>query len=79
VRRKRGRRSSNSPILHCKETFVGTDYPHKDRFAELTAAEEASGLYRETPTIGTRHGWERLLRSHGLGLDGHRLTRLADR
>ncbi len=36
--------SENPPILHRKETFVTTDYPHYEKFARLTQAEEKLGL-----------------------------------
>ena len=36
--------SDNPPILHRKETFVSPDYPHYEKFARLTQAEEKLGL-----------------------------------
>ncbi|MEB3279708.1 MAG: DNA phosphorothioation-associated putative methyltransferase [Lyngbya sp.] len=36
--------SDNPPILHRKETFVTPDYPHYQKFARLTQAEEQLGL-----------------------------------
>ncbi len=34
----------NPPILHRKETFVTADYPHYEKFAQLTQAEVELGL-----------------------------------
>jgi len=62
--------SENPPILHRKETFVGRDYPHYARFAELTAEEERLGLL-SSPTIGSRLGWLALLSERGLLVEDH--------
>lgn len=67
--------SKNPPILHRKEEFVGSDYPLRMKFAELTKREERSGLYEDTTSIGTRLGWEAVLAGKGLRLSGHRLLR----
>lgn len=66
--------SSNPPVLHRKETFVGADYPKRDLFARLTLAEERAGLLDESRTIGTRTGWGEALQQRGLKLRGHRLV-----
>ena len=58
--------SDNPPILHRKETFVTPDYPHYQKFAELTKSEEALGLLNNTSTIGTRQGWLDLLEKQGV-------------
>ncbi|MEE3719902.1 DNA phosphorothioation-associated putative methyltransferase, partial [Tumidithrix elongata RA019] len=68
--------SINPPILHRKETFVTTDYPHYQTFAELTRQEEAIGLLRETRTIGTRNGWEQRLQEFNVKIEGHRVIPL---
>jgi DNA phosphorothioation-associated putative methyltransferase len=65
--------SANPPILHRKETFVGDDYPGRDKFARLTVQEERAGLLGG-PSIGTRNGWNELLEVEGFGLRGHRLV-----
>lgn len=65
--------SSNPPILHRKETFVGQDYPYRERFAQLTAAEEAAGLL-SAPDIGRRRDWEKLLLARGYRIDEHQLV-----
>ncbi|MBE9145390.1 DNA phosphorothioation-associated putative methyltransferase [Planktothrix mougeotii] len=36
--------SDNPPILHRKETFVSSDYPHYEKFTQLTQTEEKLGL-----------------------------------
>jgi len=67
----------NPPILHRKELLVGQDYPHYEKFAKLTRAEERAGLYENTRGLGTRNGWEAVLTTKGWRLDGHRLRRLS--
>jgi DNA phosphorothioation-associated putative methyltransferase len=67
--------SENPPILHRKETFVPTDYPHRDLFARLTKAEEKAGFYENPATIGTRNPWLDLVTQKGYQFRGHRLVR----
>ncbi len=69
------RESTNPPLLHRKEAFVGATYPHRDRFARLTAQEERFGLLSSS-TIGTRSAWEEALANAGVTVRGHRVTRL---
>lgn len=64
---------ANPPILHRKETFLPPGDPRFEKFAALTKAEEAAGLYREPSKIGLRIYWETLLRRKGLIYDDHRL------
>lgn len=68
-------RSSNPPLLHRKEEFVAEDYPLREKFARLTAQEERHGLYAAPERIGTRAGWEQVLRERGVALRGHRVIR----
>lgn len=70
------RDSSNPPILHRKETFLAEDYPLRDKFSRLTRQEERRGLYDNTHVIGTRNGWEAVLKERRLALRGHQLIRL---
>ena len=49
--------SENPPILHRKETFVGADYPHREKFAKFTTQEERWGLLDEPSRIGLKNGW----------------------
>lgn len=67
--------SKNPPILHRKELFVAADYPGREKFARLTAAEDNASLYSHPDLIGTREAWEALLASLGLTCRGHRLVR----
>lgn len=67
------RDSPNPPVLHRKETFVGADHPTRSKFERLTRQEEAGGLLADGARIGTRAGWERVLREAGVGIRGHRL------
>jgi DNA phosphorothioation-associated putative methyltransferase len=71
VSHRRLAESSNPPILHRKEQFVTPEYPLRDRFAKLTAAEERRGLYANPEFIGTRNGWEQALTAAGVTIRGH--------
>jgi hypothetical protein len=55
--------------------FVGPDHPGRAKYQRLTRLEEAKGLYEDPALIGTRAGWETVLRAKGLALSGHRLVR----
>jgi hypothetical protein len=72
------RDSANPPILHRKETFVGCDYPAREKFARLTEQEQRYGLLSDPSTIGTRDGWNERLRNAGWELRGHRLVRRSE-
>ncbi|MBE0540121.1 MAG: DNA phosphorothioation-associated putative methyltransferase [Verrucomicrobia bacterium] len=63
----------NPPILHRKETLLPGSHPRHREFATLTSAEETSGLYEHTATIGFRLNWEKLLVEKGLRIAGHSL------
>ncbi|MDD9989846.1 MAG: DNA phosphorothioation-associated putative methyltransferase [Spirochaetaceae bacterium] len=67
-------RSSNPPVLHRKELFVGPDYPARDRFARLTAREETIGLLNAPSTIGTTAGWRAMLAHRGVSIRGHQVV-----
>jgi DNA phosphorothioation-associated putative methyltransferase len=69
--------SRNPFILHRKETLVQTDHPARTKFESLTRREEKLGLYDNPELIGTKSGWEELLRLKGLRQSGHRVVRLA--
>src|SRR5947209_4634710 len=62
--------STNPPVLHRKDTFVGPDHPLRDKFARLTACEEKNGLLDNSSGIGTREGWARRLAERGFALKG---------
>lgn len=74
VRRSRYTDRANPPILHRKEAFLPPGHPDLPKYRRLTEAEEAAGLYEDTATIGFRRNWEKLLRSKGLAVCGHRLV-----
>lgn len=65
--------AANPFILHRKETFVTTDYPHYPTFAALTRQEEALGLLDNPRAIGTRLAWEERLNQFQVALQGHTL------
>jgi DNA phosphorothioation-associated putative methyltransferase len=75
VRYREFRSWANPPILHRKETFVGPDYPDRDKFARLTAHEEKLGLLSEPLAIGMRDRWTALVAESGHAFRGHRLVR----
>jgi DNA phosphorothioation-associated putative methyltransferase len=61
--------SQNPPILHRKETFLDPLHPRYVEYAQLTAKEEELGLLSRND-IGTRNGWEQVLRTLGLRITG---------
>ncbi len=67
-------RAENPPILHRKETFVPTDYPHYETFAKLTRQEERLGLLDRRQLIGTLAGWQQCLHEVGVTLCGHEVV-----
>jgi len=62
--------SENPPILHRKESFIDPLHPRYAEFARLSAQEEALGLLSRSD-IGTRRGWEVILKERGLRIVGH--------
>jgi DNA phosphorothioation-associated putative methyltransferase len=72
------RETTNPFILHRKETFVAPDHPLRGKFEKLTKQEEARGLFENTRTIGTRDGWNAVLRARSLKLRGHQLGRASN-
>lgn len=67
--------SSNPFILHRKETLVARDHPFHKRFDRLTKQEESAGLYEQPQLIGTKEGWETVLKMKGFTHSGHRLIK----
>ena len=63
--------SHNPPILHRKETFVNSDYPGYETFAQLTREEVALGLLDNSRHIGTLQEWTRLLLQQGISFVEH--------
>ena len=66
--------SDNPPILHRKETFVTSDYPLYQEFAELTQEEIKLGLLDNSRLIGTLQEWKKLLLQQGIDIIGHHLV-----
>ncbi|MEG3172148.1 DNA phosphorothioation-associated putative methyltransferase [Sphingomonas sp. ZB1N12] len=77
VRTRHYAKSTNPPILHRKETFVGSTHPLRSRFERLTRAEEKAGLFGDTARIGNLMGWQTLLDETGVDIIGHRVVRRA--
>jgi DNA phosphorothioation-associated putative methyltransferase len=80
--------SDNPPILHRKETFVTTEYPHYQMFSQLTQDEEKLGLLDKTnstaqnntldserlyQTIGTYKGWQQHLEKNAVEIHQHQV------
>ncbi len=68
--------SKNPFILHRKEALVQAEHPYRQRFERLTKKEEKLGLYDNPSVIGTKAGWEEILKVKGLRQAGHRIMRL---
>jgi len=66
----------NPFILHRKEELLPTGDLRRERFERLTRQEERWGLYDEPARIGTRRGWEEVLRERGAAFRGSRLVRV---
>jgi DNA phosphorothioation-associated putative methyltransferase len=62
--------TSNPPILHRKDALVAESYPKFKMFRALTEEEERLGLLSHHD-IGFRTGWDALLASRRLVIDGH--------
>ncbi|WP_088240683.1 DNA phosphorothioation-associated putative methyltransferase [Calothrix rhizosoleniae] len=68
----------NPPILHRKETFVTSDYPLREEFAQLTQQEEELGLLNNKSEIGTLNGWTKCLEEHGVEIREHSVWEMRD-
>ncbi|NJK62484.1 MAG: DNA phosphorothioation-associated putative methyltransferase [Synechococcaceae cyanobacterium SM2_3_1] len=66
--------TANPPILHRKETFVASDYPLYQDFAELTRQEEKLGLLAQSRSIGTHQNWQQRLQEFGITIQGHQVS-----
>ena len=69
--------SVNPPILHRKETFIDPWHPRYSEYSMLSQTEERLDLLSR-PDIGTRAGWEALLRERGLQIIGHSITKTGE-
>ena len=65
----------NPPILHRKEEFINESHPLFAKFEKLTLSEEKFGLYDNPSVIGTLNGWQEVLNSTGVYLQGHRILK----
>lgn len=73
LKRSDYRRSANPLILHRKELLVAADYPHRQRWADLTADMERLGLFRDLNRIGRRKTWLAMLQHAGRDTQGRPL------
>lgn len=64
--------STNPTIYHRKELFLSPDHEAYERFAALSAQEEAAELLGSA-AIGRRGAWEALLAERGLRIEDHQL------
>lgn len=67
--------TANPPILHRKDRLVSESYPLYREFRTLTEQEEKYGLL-SGGDIGFKTGWEALLSSYRLAVEGHRVKSL---
>ncbi|MDJ0598154.1 MAG: DNA phosphorothioation-associated putative methyltransferase [Crocosphaera sp.] len=68
------KQKKNPPILHRKETFITSDYPHYEMFAHLTKMEEELELLTLNAPIGTKQEWEKRLNRKRIIFEGHYLA-----
>jgi DNA phosphorothioation-associated putative methyltransferase len=71
--RSRSYKPDNPPILHRKELLLADDDPERERYAALTRALEARGLFEAMAGMGYARPWAARLAAAGFALDGHRL------
>lgn len=69
VRKADYTKSMNPPILHRRESFVGTNHPRYQEYRSYTTEGESIGLYENTRKIGFKNSWERLIARKGYALD----------
>jgi DNA phosphorothioation-associated putative methyltransferase len=62
--------SLNPPILHRKETLIDPLHSRYGEFAALSAQEDSHDLLSRSD-IGTRNGWQAVLKLKGLKIIGH--------
>ena len=67
---------TNPPILHRKETFVGKDYPGRNKFEKLTRQEEKAELFNSGKFIGRENNWNELVKKSGYQIKGHKLIKI---
>lgn len=67
-------KSPNPPVLHRKELLLPEHHPQRTQFVELTKAAEAIGLFEDSPRIGFRQQWHRLLTGRGFKVVGNQLV-----
>lgn len=68
--------AENPPILHRKELLLPLQHPDRPRYAALTAALEARGLFVEMPRRGRRKPWAQALQEAGIAVEDHLLVEL---
>jgi DNA phosphorothioation-associated putative methyltransferase len=66
--------TNNPPILHRKDTFVLSDYPHYDRFVHLTRQQDALHLLEQSREIGFYRSWHQRLLQSGIEIHDHCLA-----
>jgi DNA phosphorothioation-associated putative methyltransferase len=66
--------SENPPILHRKELLLPADDPRRAKFAALTAALDARGLFVDNHKIGQRKAWQRRLEEAKITICNHQIV-----
>lgn len=69
--------SVNPPILHRKEVFIDPWHPRYVEYSNLSQTEEKLDLLSR-PDIGTRIGWQSLLKERRLQIVGHSIVKQND-
>jgi hypothetical protein len=67
--------STNTPVLHGRESFPAVSHELREELARLIAQEEKHGLLDNPTGIGIRAVWVRRLREQALTLKRHRLVK----
>ncbi|WP_051390333.1 DNA phosphorothioation-associated putative methyltransferase [Bradyrhizobium sp. Ec3.3] len=66
--------SPNPPILHRKELLLPTEDPRRAKFAALTAALDALGMFADSHKIGLRKAWQQRLEGAGIVIRNHQIV-----
>jgi DNA phosphorothioation-associated putative methyltransferase len=71
-------KQSNPPILHRKELLLHPDHPGREDFSKLTESLDRLGVFYEPHKIGFKEQWRVRLASHGISINGHKITKQSE-
>lgn len=63
--------AENPLILHRKELLAPSDHPEAAKWAALTVALQARGLFKDPHLIGRRNAWRERLAAAGVRVEAH--------